>query len=238
MADDSIAAVYVAWPTFKNAVENLAQGVPNQVDRSTFPGLSWGVQSQLLSGFKFLGLITADNRPTDALHALAVADEGARKDKLKAILQDKYADIFALDLTKATPNQLNEKMGSSYGVMGDTREKAIRFFLAAAQYTGVPVSRFLAKPAPGAAAATNGNRATRGRRTTRPRPSPASNPQSDQTPTAPPGTSRAVQLKSGGTLTLAATLDLFSLSADDRKFVFELIDKLEDYAKNNSDAQK
>ena len=38
-----------------------------------------------------------------------------------------------------------------------------------------------------------------------------------------------VRLQSGGTLMLSATLDLFSLNTDDRKFIFELIDKLESY---------
>ena len=32
---------------------------------------------------------------------------------------------------------------------------------------------------------------------------------------APKGTSREIHLKSGGTLTLAATLDLFALSSED-----------------------
>ena len=48
-------------------------------------------------------------------------------------------------------------------------------------------------------------------------------------PVEPGGTSKSVSLVSGGTLTLSATLDLFSLNAADRKFVFEIIDKLEAY---------
>ena len=40
--------------------------------------------------------------------------------------------------------------------------------------------------------------------------------------------SRMVKLKSGGTLTLSASVD-FWLYPSDRKFVFELIDKLEAY---------
>ena len=43
-------------------------------------------------------------------------------------------------------------------------------------------------------------------------------------------TSKSVSLVSGGTLTLSATLDLFSLNSEDRKFVFGLIDMLEEYA--------
>jgi hypothetical protein len=36
-------------------------------------------------------------------------------------------------------------------------------------------------------------------------------------------------LKSGGTVTLTAAVDLFSLNTADREFVFELIDKVQSY---------
>ena len=41
---------------------------------------------------------------------------------------------------------------------------------------------------------------------------------------------KTVHLKSGGTVTLTAAVDLFSLTAADREFVFELIDKVQSYA--------
>ena len=44
-----------------------------------------------------------------------------------------------------------------------------------------------------------------------------------------------VHLKSGGTLTLLASIDLLRLLPDDRKFVFDLIDKLEEYERSNPD---
>src|SRR5262245_2949670 len=94
------AAVYVAWGTMKNAIEGFVQGVHTRIDRTAFPGLSGGTQSQLLTGLKFLALITDDGKPTAALHALAVPDEGARKKKLEEILRDKYARLFELDLLK------------------------------------------------------------------------------------------------------------------------------------------
>lgn len=50
------------------------------------------------------------------------------------------------------------------------------------------------------------------------------------------GTSRQVQLRSGGTLTLTASIDLFQLSAIDRKFVFDLIDKLQEYERESDDS--
>jgi len=224
---EKAAAVYVAWSTFKNALESLAQGIPNRVDRSAFPGMAWGVQSQLLAGMKFLGLITEDHIPTPALHAVAVLDETARKERLKAILRERYPDLFALDLMKATPAQLTEQMGNSYSVAGETREKAMRFFLSAVEYAGIPVSR-LFKP--------KGNGQAPGARRRRGvgRPKSAATPgQETATQDAKPGPSggmsRTVKLKSGGTFTVSGSFDPFALVPEDRKFVFEMIDRLEQY---------
>src|SRR5689334_17195635 len=124
MADDTkMAAAYVAFPTFKTAIENMANAVvPNRIDRSAFPGFAGGVQSQLLASLKFLGLTNDDGRPTQLLHALAVKDESVRKQRLADLLRGRYADLFALDLTKTTPSELAERMGDSYGVSGDTKE--------------------------------------------------------------------------------------------------------------------
>lgn len=230
MAEEAAAAaVYTGWATFKNSLDNLAHGVPNVIDRSTFPGQSGGVQSQLLAAYKFLSLTKPDGTPTDALHAVAVSDERARKEALRGVLQAKYAALFALDLTKATPKQVNDVMGESYNVSGDTREKAVRFFLSAALYCGVPVSRFLNKPQPGTPAGNGAPRVQRKSKLRKATPAPDVPGNNDALP-ATPGTSKSVQLQSGGTLTISATLDLFSLSATDRKFVFDLIDKLETYS--------
>jgi hypothetical protein len=224
------AATYVAWGTMKNAIEGLAQGVHHRIDRTAFPGLSGGAQTALLAGLKFLGLITADGAPTPALHALAVPDEAARKKQLEAILRERYADLFALNLTKITPAMLEEKMGESYNVSGSTRDRAVRFFLSAMQYLEVPVSPLLKR------ATGNGSSPTPRKRRSisqRPKGSVADTNDDDTTPGAPPskpsGTSRTVTLKSGGTLTLSASLNIFDLSDEDQAFVFELIAKLKKY---------
>jgi len=227
------AAVYVAWATFKRAIEDLAQGVPNVVDRSTFPGQSWGVQSQLLAGFKFLGLTDDDGKPTPTLHALAVPDEQTRKKKLEAILRERYADLFALDLVKTTPAELDAKMSESYKVTGDTREKATRFFLAAVEYLDIPISRLFKRTSGGAP--SSGPRRRRASTSRRTIPDGDDDSDDDISPPSPPGTARTVTLKSGGTLTVSASLDVFKLSAADRSFLFGLIDKLEEYESANKE---
>lgn len=230
MADsnESAAAVYVAWTTFKNALDQLAQGIPNRIDRSVFPGLSGGVQAQLLAGMRFLGLIDADGKPQPVLKRLAVTDEAARKHELQALLEERYSQLFALDLTKTTPSELGEQMTESYNVTGATREKAVRFFLGAAEYLEISLSPLFGKTKRGRGGASTSPRRRRTQRLRSAAGSNGANPQGD-------GTSKTVTLKSGGELTLSATIDLFSLTTEDRKFVFELIDRMDSYEGVNQD---
>jgi hypothetical protein len=139
------AAVYVGWSTFKSCIlEGLTHGgLPTAINRTVFPGQSGGVQNQLLTGLKFLGLIDEKGRPTQALKDLTVEDESARKQALAEVLRASYRDVFELDIARTTPKELSDTMVASYNVSGDTREKAVRFFLAAAQYAGIQLSPYL-----------------------------------------------------------------------------------------------
>lgn len=234
MSDDAQkAAVYVSWPTFKNSIEQLAQGVPNVIDRSVFPGMAGGVQSQLFAGMRFLGLINDKSVPMKALHELAVNDEVARKAKLREILQDSYSKLFALDLGKTTPGQALEEMRTAYNVSGDTAGKAMRFFLSAVEYVGIPVSPLFKTAKPNNGGNTTGTPRRKVKRT---------KPRTDPLTDIPPkgdlgggvGESRTVTLRSGGTLTISASAGWLSLSADDRKFVFGLIDELTEYEQKSA----
>jgi len=229
MAEDEkpAAAVYVAWATFKNALDALAQFTPNQIDRSTFPGLAWSVQNQLFTGLKFMGLMDDKGKPLTALQKVAVTDEAARKRELERIVRDRYAEVFKLDLIKTTPDQLKEEMARVFSIRGDTCEKATRFFLSAVEYTGIPVS-----PLFKTRASANGASTPRTRRRSANRQKPAPEPQLPPTQ-GQGGTTRSISLKSGGTLTVSATVDLFSLVPSDREFVFGVIDKLAEYESAN-----
>ncbi len=215
------AAAYMPWGTFTNALDALAKNnhLPNRIDRTVFPGQSGGVQSQLISGFKFLGLIAEDGRPTGLLQ-VAVTDEAARKSALRKLFEEKYADLLALNLQKTTPQQLGEQMTASYNVSGDTREKSIRFFLAGVKYLGIPASPFLSREAK----AANGTATPRRRRRQR-----DAIQRVPEMVSAGEGESRSITLKSGGMLTLSASARFFDLERSDRDFVFELLDRLRAY---------
>ena len=233
MAEESKrSAAYLPWATFLSALNQLSQGLPSRIDRSVFPGIAWNVQTQLFAGMRFLGLLVGDDQPTPLLSDLVSGSEEERKLKLKKVIEDSYFELIAIDLTKATRAHFEEKLGEFYSASGDTRVKAARFFVSAANYTGIPLSTFISPQSNGS---TNG--AKRRVASSRPRSStkkaaPVIAPPVVE-PAKPSGTSRTVSLASGGALTISATLDLFALNAADRKFVFELIDKLEAYAAQN-----
>lgn len=145
--------------------------------------------------------------------ALATDDESARKHKLKEIFRQRYAEL------KTTPGELEKKMSEAYRVKGETCDRAV--LLGAANYLGIEM------PPPFGGKKTNGNgpRSTGKKRGRRPNaPLNAGNPADGDG-----GTSKTARLQSDGTLTLSPTLDLFRLNTDERKFVFELIDKLDSY---------
>jgi hypothetical protein len=219
------AAVYVSFATLNHALDDLSQGIPNVVDKSAFPGLSGGVQNQLMAGMRFLGLIDEAGRPQPALEKLAVAEVDSRKAALRDILQSKYKEIFALDLLKMTPAQLKECMVESYSVSGDTRDKAVRFFLSAVRYAGIPVSRYL-QVTTSAPAGTRKRRST-GRSTTN--GVDDENDDDDEQPQAAPSATKTIMLKSGGSITVSAVFDMFNISDADRKFLLDIIDKLKAY---------
>ena len=226
-AQTTASPPYGVFATFMNSISQLSNGMPNQIDRTVFPGTAWTAQSQLLTGLRALGLIDDEGRPTQRLRELAVPDEATRKQALERLVREHYARIFELDLLKTTPAELEKRMTDIYEISGDTRRKAVRFFLNALDYLGIEVSPLFAKPR--TRKRSNGNGAPR-RRRARPR-QPGGDPHGSEPPRSA-GTSRSIPLSSGGTLTLSVELDLLRLSPSDRQFVFELIDKLDDYERS------
>jgi Family of unknown function (DUF5343) len=226
------AAVYVGWTTFKSCIlEGLAQGgIPNSINRSVWPGQSFGVQAQLVASVKFLGLVDDKGKPTKALHDLTVEDEAKRKQVLATILRARYADVFALDVERTTIQELTETMAASYNVGGDTKEKAVRFFLSAAQYAEIPLSKRLT--------VSGGNTRRRPRRAKTAEPS-ASAIVAEKghvpLPAAfqPVGEQRTFALASGATLTLSTSVGFMKLAKSDRDFVAGLIDQLDAYEADN-----
>jgi hypothetical protein len=92
----------------------------------------------------------------------------------------------------------------------------------AAQYAGVPLSVHWAVRKAG-----SGYRGETGKRPRKPQPKPAAPVREDARP--PTGDSRSLKLRSGSTITLALSAPVLSLPREDRAFLLEIIEKMEDY---------
>lgn len=206
------AVPYVPFKTFLTAIETFERGLPAQLDRSLWPSYSGAIQGQLLNAFRFLSLVDEADCPTAAMREL-VARRDQRRVLLRRILESRYAQVIALDLARISPRQLDEAM-RQYGLSGVTHKKALSFFLQAAAFAGLPMSPLLR----GRTRATSAPS-----RRQRPDPAPA------RQATGAPALSRSVALRGGGTVTITASVDLFKLEGEDRRFLFELIDRLKDY---------
>ncbi len=205
-------APYVPFRTFIAALEGFERSMPNQVDRSLWPSYSGAIRGQLLAAFRFLGFVDEGGCPAPALRE-AVSKPEMRKAALRSALERNYQPLLALDLTRTSPHQLEDKVRDIYGISGATHKKAVSFFLHAAQYSGLPLSQLLR-----AKTRTAGF----GRRKTGAIEKANAKPASREL-------SKTVNLKSGGTVMITASVDLFSLSPEDRKFVFDLVDRMQAY---------
>ena len=204
---------YVAYRTFENFLAYLkARGVPSRVDRSVLSHKSGTIQSQLLLCFQYLDLLTASGRPTEKLRGLVASEGNARKKLLQEIIKGAYGFLFeaGFDLQNATTHQL-EELFQQTGASGETVRRCISFFLAAAKNAGIPFSAYL-KPHRGKKAP------------------PKSGLEPDRPVPARRLNAKEVKLRSGGTLTLELSFNLFDLDGADREFVFELIDHLNEYS--------
>jgi len=221
-------AAYVPFRTFLSSVEALEHGVPRKLDRTIWRSQSGVVQSQIMMAFRFFNLVDEDDRPTQALQRL-VAHPEQRQEHVKALLHYAYHDIIEHDLTKMTPKLLEEAM-DGYGVSGDTKRRAISFFLQAAKYADLPMHPLLL----GHTRNMTGTRRKRKKAGDEGNGDSHVEPLSD-IPAPPAGQLRTVDLHSGGSLSLVIDVDVFSMSTEDREFVFGLIDKLKQYKATKED---
>ncbi len=213
---------YISYRTFSNFLTDLrSRGIPSRVDRSVMSHKSGTVQSQLLLALHYLGLVKASGHPTKRLSRLVATEGAERKEVVREMIQSSYDFAFdrSFGLETATSNQAQEVFEKT-GASGETVRRCISFFLAAAKEGGIPVSPYI-KP--------HGRRRSASRKKggihhkppeAAPSPLPAPN-QGDE--------SREVHLKSGGTLRLELSIDLFDLDQKDRDFIFRLIDQLKEY---------
>jgi len=223
MAEETIkqSAPYLPFRTFLSALDALNLGVPPIIDRGIWRTQPGGVQGQIMGALRFFNLIDDANRPTENLRRLVEKREH-RQAAIRTLLEWSYADLVKGDLTKMTAKMLEDGI-EHYGVSGETRKKAVTFFLQAAKFADLPLSPYLQMQI----------RATPGTRKRRRTLDEDSSSQASNGTPAPSddGRTQTIELKSGGAISLTLSINPFKLEKSDREFVFGLIDKLSDYGK-------
>tara|TARA_B100000941_G_scaffold285589_1_gene257849 strand:- start:1683 stop:2318 length:636 start_codon:yes stop_codon:yes gene_type:complete len=138
-----VAFPYVSYRTFRNFLELLKEGLPARIDRSVWgPRYSGTTGQQLMTALKSLMLINENGTPTESLENLVNSNGTQRQLQIKNILQDKYAEIFQIDLLRATRSQFNE-IFRSVGINEGMLNKCQLFFIQACQDAGLELSSYI-----------------------------------------------------------------------------------------------
>jgi hypothetical protein len=219
-------APYLPFATFINSFDVLAQGVPPRLDRTLWrqSGL---VQGQIMNAYRFFGLVNDDDSSNDWLVRMAKTPD-QRPAVLKDLIEAQYYDVLdEHDLTKMTLKMLEDEFEKHFAVTGTTKQKAVTFFLKAAKFADMPLSTFLQAQLRNTGARKKRGPKQRGELQDGEITAPAA-PQS-QIPVG--AISHSVKLVSGGTVAVIVSANPFSMPADDRAFVFSMIDKVQEYEK-------
>ena len=135
---------YVSFVTLTNTLDLLkADGVPPKFDRSLLPHMSGSAQSQIIVASRALGFIDQEGNTQQVMKDIVYANQQERVELWKQVLKDAYPFLFSptddFDLAICAPSTFRQKF-SDQGISGATLNKAIRFFLQAAEFAKIEVS--------------------------------------------------------------------------------------------------
>ena len=138
-----VAYPYVSYRTFRNFLELLKEGLPSRIDRSVWgPRYSGTTGQQLMTALKSLNLINENGTPNNSLENLVNSNGTQRQLLIKNILEEKYSEIFQIDLFRATRSQFNE-IFRSVGINDGILNKCQLFFIQACQDAGIELSNYI-----------------------------------------------------------------------------------------------
>jgi hypothetical protein len=174
------APPYVSWTTVLNAIERMeGEGdVPSRLDRSYIKNMPGSTQAQFRHACRWLGLVDADDIPTDLLRMLVHKAED-RPSVVEGMLRSHYPGPLSLP-RNATQQQLEEQFRELGSNSAETLRKSVAFFLHACKYAGIELSPQFMQPRAGRS--TNGT----GRRGRRKNAANAAEAQAQPQPAQPP----------------------------------------------------
>lgn len=229
---------YISFRSLSNMLDRFrSEGVPRRVDRSFWGSfLNGSAGAQMMVALRSLGLVDSSDSPTDELDRMCgeEATVNDRKRILAEVLKRRYADVMKLDLPRSSWGQLEEVFKKSYGLDGETRRKAITFFINAAQYAELPLSNHITKKV--RSRAPSNNTGSRANARIKVRVDGAESPEEesgkrpeDSPHSKGPGGQRSVTFRGGGVVTVSYSADLFDLADKERQFLLSLVDMLRKY---------
>jgi len=231
-------APYLPFRTFLSSLDTFAQGLPDILDRTIWRSQAGVTQGLIMNTYRFLGLVDADDAPTDALEAMVRQTE-QRPAIMRGLIEATYGHEFGQDFSTTTPKLLEDMFVSSYAVTGATKQKAITFFLKSARFANITLSPFLLTQIRNTAArkrrvkgkdsGAGTGRDNRGSSFETAQVVPSS---------STTVTTHKIDLVSGGALTVSIAANPFKMPQSDRDFVFSLIDKLQDYENERTSSEE
>src|SRR6266700_4832424 len=132
IAESTFTPPYIAFKTITTLLERMKrEDPPSRIDKSYLDNFSGGYQTQVLAALHSLELLGPNGELSETLKALVKADESEQKHIIGGMIRSLYAPVLALG-TNATKSQLLEGFSVlAPRVTGDTKRKAIAFFLTA-----------------------------------------------------------------------------------------------------------
>jgi hypothetical protein len=145
MTDDEVTEEikppYMPFTTFWTFLTELGnKPLPPQIDRSMMSAKSGTDQASIFNALKFFGLINAINAVQPGLTAFTAADEAGRKRSLESMMRQQYPSQIEVSEHNGTEKLLLDSFESAFGYTGDTRRKAMTFFLHGARFAGIDLS--------------------------------------------------------------------------------------------------
>lgn len=143
------APPYVAYKTLRNFLERFKQALPSRIDRGLMGSMSGAAQSQVTTAMKYLGMISENGLPTQALRKYVTGEEEQRKAALFEMLFTAYPFLFdtveedEFHISRATSQQLREVLEANTTATGETLTRCMAFVKDAALDAGFKVSPYI-----------------------------------------------------------------------------------------------
>jgi hypothetical protein len=228
---DSWHAPYLPYGTLANFLDNKVGGgaVPPRIDRTFLENYSGSVRPLILVTLKTIGMIDNEGKVLPSLREAVRNPPQSRQAVLRSWSEQFYSRQIELAKENDTAQTLWESF-SERGFNGSTLRRAVIFYLALSEDLGLPLSPHFKSPkAPPSTGGTPRKRSSKSG-TGKGGSQPAAAAGGAGTFVQTDGDTYKVALPSGPQIVLTVKMDVMRTSVADRNFIFELVDKLRDYA--------